>query len=211
MPRRNRVTPFGEIIATPSRGTIMGNRGRLHDADGLIRRTWQVKRWILCRLEFNGRRRTIMAPNRYTELFFLDEATGLAAGHRPCFECRRDSFHAFRKSWSIGNRETTRLLAAGIDERLHRERLSEDGGKTTFGANLDELPDGVFVMLRSEHGGPWLIWGDTMLAWSLEGYTERRARPVGESATVLTPRSTVAAIRAGYAPEVHPSALNLEA
>jgi hypothetical protein len=144
-------------------------------------------------------------------LFFLDEATGLAAGHRPCFECRRDSFHAFRESWSIGNREAKRLSAAEIDERLHRERLSEDGGKKTFRANLDELPDGVFVMLRSEHGGPWLIWGDMLMAWSLEGYTRRLSRPAGESATVLTPRSTVAAIRAGYAPGVHPSALDREA
>ena len=89
MPRMNRVTPFGEIVAVPERGTMMGNRGILHDADGRIRRPWNVKRWLLCVLEFKGRHRTIMAPNRYTELFFLDEATGLAAGHRPCFECRR--------------------------------------------------------------------------------------------------------------------------
>src|SRR5262245_2769345 len=99
MPRQNRVTPFGEIIATPERGTFMGNRGVLDDETGKIRRTWQVRRWLLCVLEFRGRHRTVMTPGHYTELFFLDEATGLAAGHRPCFECRRDRFRAFQEAW----------------------------------------------------------------------------------------------------------------
>src|SRR3954452_20407662 len=103
MPRQNRVTPSGEIVAVPERGTVMGNRGRLHDERGCIRRPWQVKRWLLCRLEFNGRHRVVMAPDRYTELFFLDEATGLAAGHRPCFECRRQSYNAFADAWAKGN------------------------------------------------------------------------------------------------------------
>src|SRR5579883_3295915 len=115
MPRRNRVTPSGEIIATPERGTMMGNRGILHDPEGCIRRPWQVKRWLLCVLEFRGRHRTVMAPNRYTELFFLDEATGLAAGHRPCFECRRGRFLAFRDAWAAGNsaRPHAKPIAAG--------------------------------------------------------------------------------------------------
>src|SRR4051812_39005821 len=102
MARQNRVTPFGEIVAVTDRGTLMGNRGVLHDASGRIRRPWQVKRWILCHLEFRGRRRVVMAPGRYTELFFVDEATGLAAGHRPCFECRRSSFHSFADAWTSG-------------------------------------------------------------------------------------------------------------
>src|SRR5258707_8213031 len=110
MPRQNRVAPSGEIIATPERGTCMGNRGMLHDEVGRIRRPWQVRRWLLCRLEFNGRRRVVMAPRRYTELFFLDEATGLAAGHRPCFECRRSSFLTLRDAWAAG---TPGLIRAG--------------------------------------------------------------------------------------------------
>src|SRR3954451_12489199 len=103
MPRQNRVTPFGEIVAVPERGTMMGNRGRLHDGEGQILRPWQVKRWLICLLEFNGRHRVVMAPDRYTELFFLDEATALAAGHRPCFECRRKSFEQFAAAWAVGN------------------------------------------------------------------------------------------------------------
>src|SRR4051794_26424644 len=99
MPRQNRVTPSGDIITTPERGTLMGNRGVLHDADARIVRRWQGKRWIACVLEFKGRWRPVMAPGRYTELFFLDEATALAAGHRPCAECRRRRFDEFRDTW----------------------------------------------------------------------------------------------------------------
>ena len=99
MPRQNRVTPFGDIIATPHRGTFMGNRGVLHDAGGRIKRAWQLKRWIVCVLVFKGRKRQVMTPGHYTELFFLDEATTLAAGHRPCAECRRDRFLAFGRAW----------------------------------------------------------------------------------------------------------------
>jgi hypothetical protein len=209
MPRRNRVTPFGEIVATPERGTIMGNRGILHDASGRIRRPWQVKRWLLCVLEFKGRHRTVMAPNRYTELFFLDEATGLAAGHRPCAECRRDRFLAFRDAWSAGNRpmsEPEPIPATMIDVRLHAERTARDRSKRIFTADIDELPDGVFVAIGGPEGGACLIWENNLLAWSPGGYLGRRPRPGGGSVSVLTPGSTVAAIRAGYAPVVHPSA-----
>src|SRR5262245_61405643 len=118
MPRQNRVTPFGEVVAVPERGTFMGNRGVLHDEGGRIRRAWLVKRWILCVLEFKGRHRAIMAPDRYTELFFLDEATGLAAGHRPCAECRRSRFLAFRDAWAAGvgeGRDPGAIRAATID------------------------------------------------------------------------------------------------
>jgi hypothetical protein len=209
MPRRNRVTPFGEILATPERGTMMGNRGFLHDAEGHIRRPWQVKRWLLCVLEFQGRHRTVMAPNRYTELFFLDEATGLAAGHRPCFECRRSRFLAFRDAWSVGNRQimgSQPIRAAMIDERLHTERVGPDRSRRSFTANIDELPDGVFVTLGGPDEGACLIGGDDLLDWSPGGYTRRRPRPRGDLVSVLTPGSTVAAIRSGYMPEVHPSA-----
>jgi hypothetical protein len=209
MPRTNRVTPYGEIVAVPQRGTMMGNRGILHDAEGHIRRPWQVKRWLLCVLEFQRRHRTVMSPNRYTELFFLDEATGLAAGHRPCAECRRSRFLAFRDAWAAGNRrllDSEPIRAAAIDDRLHAERTLPDRSKRIFTANIEELPDGVFVQLGGPDGGACLIWGGNLLAWSPGGYTGRRPRPRGEVVTVLTPRSTVAAIRAGYVPEVHPSA-----
>ena len=165
MPRQNRVTPFGEIVAVPERGTMMGNRGRLHDEDGRIRRPWQVKRWLICLLEFNGRHRQVMAPDRYTELFFLDEATALAAGHRPCFECRRKSYNAFVDAWAVGN---------GIDvtEQDGPRRARSTSGCMRRGSapaarsgpswrSIDELPDGVFVTLEQDErsafpavGGP---------------------------------------------------------
>jgi len=198
MPRQNRVTPSGEIIAVPERGTFFGNRGVLHDDEGNIRRAWQVKRWLLCLLVFKGRKRQIMRPGHYTELFFLDEATGLAAGHRPCAECRRERYRAFQNAWPVGC-----LTATALDEQLHAERLNADGSKRCFDANLDDLPDGVFVILRER---AWLLWKDRLLAWSPGGYRDRLSRPKRKQVAVLTPRSTVEAIWSGYVPEVHASA-----
>lgn len=210
MPRQNRGTPLGQIVAVPERGTMMGNRGVLHDHRGRIRRPWQGKRWLICRLEFRGRRRNVMAPSRYTELFFLDEATALAAGHRPCSECRRARFHAFRGAWATGNGSSVppgSIRAGAIDERLHEERIGPGRSKRTFTAGLDELPDGVFVMFPDGDGEPHLVLGEALLTWTPAGYTGRRDLRDVDEVTVLTPRSTVAAIRAGYGPEVHPSAL----
>ena len=202
MPRQNRVTPFGEIVAVPERGTMMGNRGRLHDLQGRIRRTWQVKRWLVCLLEFHGRQRTVMGPNSYTELFFLDEATGLAAGHRPCFECRRKAFEAFAVAFASGNRIA--LPTAGmIDERLHAERIGAKNLKKTFRRRADDLPEGTFVVVD---GAAHLIWRGRLLRWSPGGYIASRRFSKLDQVTVLTPRSTVRAIRAGYRPSVHSSA-----
>jgi hypothetical protein len=209
MPRQNRVTPFGEIIATPERGTFMGNRGRLHDEQGRIRRAWQVKRWLLCVLEFRGRKRVIMAPDRYTELFFLDEATGLAAGHRPCAECRHKRFVDFRDAFVAGNPSAVgprQAMADAIDAHLHADRLCPDLSKRTYRASLAELPDGVLVVRKGAGESVCLLWKDHLLAWTLDGYKRLRDRPRTEEVEVLTPRSTVAAIRAGYVPEVHPTA-----
>lgn len=209
MPRRNRVTPSGEIVAIPERGTMMGNRGVLHDADGRILRAWKLKHWLICVLEFRGRHRTVMTPNRYTELFFLDEATGLAAGHRPCAECRRGRFVAFRDTWTAGNHRNAgpKPIKVGvIDDRLHAERVGPDRSKRTYSANLDDLPDGVLVTFDGRDCDTYLIWGDELLAWSPGGYRERRPKPRGEVVTVFTPGSTVSAIRAGYVPQIHPSA-----
>ena len=209
MPRQNRVTPFGEIIAIPERGTMMGNRGVLHDAAGTIRRAWKVKRWILCLTEFKGRQRMVMSANRWTELFFLDEATGLAAGHRPCAECRRQRFLDFRSAWAKGKPDLAENIpptAGEMDERLHEERVDSSRSQVRFAASIDDLPDGVFVTLPSNADKlAFLLWRGKLLAWSPGGYRERHHRPRGVRVNVLTPASTVAAIRNGYTPAVHPS------
>jgi hypothetical protein len=187
----------------------MGNRGVLHDPEGHIRRPWQVKRWLVCVLEFRGRKRTVMAPNRYTELFFLDEATALAAGHRPCAECRHARFLAFCNAERVahpGPWGSQRPTADAIDSQLHTERIAPDRSKQTFAANLDELPDGVFVVVEAWGEQAYLVCGDRLVAWSTAGYRETRPRPQTEMVRVLTPPSTVEAIKAGYVPEVHASA-----
>ena len=147
MPFQNRVTPFGEIVAVPERGTMMGNRGILHDGHQRIRRPWAGKPWICCVLEFQGRRDPVMAPGRYTRLFFLDEPTALAAGHRPCAFCRRGAYNAFRSAWAAGSdpawpRSVPR--AVDMDTALHHQRLGPGGAKRLHRAHLDRLPDGVF-------------------------------------------------------------------
>jgi hypothetical protein len=183
MPFQNRVTPLGELIATPERGLVYGNRGRLHDEHGVIRRQWQVKRWISCRLEFRGRYRPggAMAPNRYTGLFFLDEATALAAGHRPCAECRNADYRSFLAL-------TAASSAGELDELLHAERgrLHE--------SELDELPDGALLLLDGE---PWLVLGSELLRWTPGGYSERRPRFSGRVDGV-TPPTSVQVLAAGW-------------
>ena len=192
MTLQNRVTPLGELVATPERGLVYGNRGCLHDADRRIRRPWAVKRWISCRLEFRGRYRGVMPPGRYTGLFFLDEATAFAAGHRPCYECRREDYDRYMEL--VGERR-----ADAVDERLHAERL---GPRTA--ASVDDLPDGAFVLVED---APWLVLGDALLRWTPGGYAERRERP--GRAEVVTPATSLVALRAGWegvVPFLHPSA-----
>ena len=208
MPLQNRVTPLGALIATPERGTLMGNRGVLHDHDRRIRRDWVLKRWIFCVLEFKGRSRKVMTPGRYTELFFLDEATSLAAGHRPCAECKRTRYNEYRDAWAKGNPQALtsgRFSAELIDDWLHADRLDPSRSKRFFTAELDTLPDGVFVTLETAPDQALVIHGDSLLAWSAGGYRKRLNRKTRQVVSVLTPRSTVAAIQAGFAPEIHPS------
>src|SRR5271157_663433 len=165
MPRQNRVTPFGELIATESRGTLMGNRGCLHDNQQHIRRAFACKRWIACVLEFRGRHRAIMTPGRYTELFFLDEATALAAGHRPCAECRLERFLAFCNAWKAAHPGDGRLrwpTAPEIDDRLHAERVASNRSERTFTSALEELPDGVFVTATCWGEQAYLVWGECL-------------------------------------------------
>jgi hypothetical protein len=163
-------------------------------------------------LAFRGRQRKVMTPGRYTELFFLDEATGLAAGHRPCAECRRERFNAFRMAWRSAHSASSGsplITADEIDRRLHAERVGPDRSKWVFEASLGEMPNGVFVRHTDWGEDAYLVWNDGLLAWSAGGYTGRVERPMKAEVLVLTPESTMAVIRAGYNPEIHPSAVAL--
>jgi hypothetical protein len=196
---QNRVTPFGEIVALPGRGLMMGNRGVLHDDARRIVRPFAVRRWIACRLEFRGRRRAVMQPRRYTELFFLDEATALAAGHRPCAECRREEYERFRSLWEAHCGAPAG--ADAMDVHLHAERL--DGKrKRTYQAGLRNLPEGTYV---SMDGAAWLLWNGKLNLWSDAGYVNRRPPPENGEVAVLTPQTIVEILRAGYRPGVHPT------
>lgn len=201
-PLRNRVTPAGDLIATEHRGTMYGNRGVLHNDDLVLVRRHQVRRWLVCVLEFRGRRRQIMQPRRYTELFFLDEAVALAAGHRPCAECRHADYQSFAAAWTAALGLRARPTADEIDLVLHGQRGLVNGARVTYPALLRDLPDGVFIV---RDGEPWLLHNHGLHRWTPAGYTEERDLFDGPAA-VLTPRSTVAAIRTGYRPAVHPSA-----
>ena len=205
MPLQNRVTPAGEIVAAEARGLFMGNRGILHDADKRLGRSrWKHKVWIVCVTTFRGRHRVVMAPRRYTELFFLDEAVAIAAGHRPCFECRRRDFHAWQEAWRRGNGAGAAPRAREMDAVLHRERI-EPGTRSQrrWRTPLGSLPDGVFVLWQER---PCLVAGDRLLPWSHAGYGDPWARPASETVTVLTPPSSVGALRGGYRPVLHGSA-----
>ena len=207
MPLQNRVTPGGEIIADPARGTLMGNRGILHDANGRLGAVrWRHPHWICCRLAFKDRRRPVMAPGRYTELFFLDEATALAAGHRPCYECRRADFLRFQAGWKHAFPDTD-ASAPVIDRALHRARVEpRTRRQIRFTAPLDGLPDGTFVILPDDPSPPLLVLGAQVFPWHPSGYAPPRPRLAAIKVLVLTPRPTVAVLRAGYTAAVHPSA-----
>ena len=205
MPLQNRVLPDGEIVALAARGTFMGNRGgAIHNDRREIVRPYASRRWIACVLEFKGRRRVVMSPGRYTELFFLDEATALAAGHRPCAECRRARFREFRQARRCAAqiRPEEFLYADEMDEELHRARIDRQRRKVTCQAALHELPDGCFVEIG---GAKYLVWGNALALWSPEGYTEKHPRPEELTVAVLTPEPIVRCLRHGYRPEVHQS------
>jgi hypothetical protein len=200
MPLQNRVDPFGELLAGPARGLLMGNRGgRLHDDNRTLgTRRWMSRQWICCKLEFNDRHRKVWG-NSYSELFFLDEVTALAAGHRPCFECRRRDAEKFAALFS-GKR--TRATAAAMDRVLHTERL--DGkAKRLHRAEIDTLPDGAMIAAGAD---AFALWGTRLLRWRPSGYAESQRRPRGTDVDVLTSPSIVAVLAAGYRPLWHPSA-----
>ncbi len=205
MPRQNRVSPLSELVTAPERGLVYGNRGCLHDARGQIRRPYATKRWIACQLRFRGRRRTsLMAAGRYTELFFLDEATALAAGHRPCAECRRPDYNQLCALWS--KLHPDQVGADAIDAQLHSERMAlGTSTRRLHDARFAELPDGAFVL---QADGPCVVLGQRLLPWSPGGYLASRRRPTAGRATLITPPSLVELLRTDRTPLVallHPS------
>jgi hypothetical protein len=199
---QNRVDPEGNIIITPARGAWMGNRGQLHDHYQHLQRNFKLKAWLICLLQFKGRKRPVMAPNRYTELFFLDEATAFAAGHRPCFECRREAYNHFKSCWLAGNpayRFDDSTSIRSIDDILHSQRIDNAEKKITYQEHIKNLPDGTFIRLL---GKPHLIANNLLHQWSPSGYGEAIALPKTGKVTVLTPKSSVNAFRAGYQPQM---------
>ncbi|MCC6649441.1 MAG: hypothetical protein IT374_28210 [Polyangiaceae bacterium] len=188
-----------------ARGALMGNRGILHDAERRVTKPWAHNHWVACVLSFQGRRQTLFAPGRYSQLFFLDEATSLAAGHRPCAHCQRDRHVAFRTAWQRANadRYTVRTID-DLDRALHAERAVRGGGKRTFEVRREELPDGAMF---EQSGSAYLAWRGASLAWSFEGYSRTGSDATPRSVvTVLTPPSIVRVLREGFVPDVHRTA-----
>jgi hypothetical protein len=208
MPLQNRVLPTGEIVAHPARGLIMGNRGCIHRPDRTLGVTrWRTKMWISCVLDWRGRRRDVMPPGRWTALFFLDEATALAAGHRPCGYCRRADYQAFGECWRVAKGLPERLRSFEMDAVMHAERVeSRTRRKVTRPARLGALPDGAMVRHDDEIA---LVTGGRLLPWSFEGYGEPLDAEPDATVELLTPPAIVAVLAAGYRPVIHPSAPGL--
>jgi hypothetical protein len=198
---QNRVDPFGKIIKTPERGSWLGNRGVLHNPKQEIVRSYKLKAWITCVLEFRGRHREVMQPDRWTELFFLDEATAFSAGHRPCFQCRYIDHQRFKDMWLKGNLSygfNSKTPVAKIDEIIQKERIADDKTKVTYEENAKALPEGTFVSYNHQ---PYLVRNDQMRLWSPAGYENPIPFP-DTKMLVLTPRSIVNMFSAGYVPQM---------
>ena len=201
MPLQNRITPFGDIVAIAQRGTFTGNRGIIHDpaTRTLLGRRWATAAWLVCLLDYKGQRREVMRRRSWTELFFLDEAVALAAGHRPCFYCRRADAEAFRAAWAMGRGEPP-PPAPAIDAVLHAERL--DRGRKRIHpmpGHAGELPDGAMI---AADGAAYTVVRGRAFRWTERGYAA--AQEIPHAAGLLTPPSTLAALRAGYRPALHP-------
>ena len=198
---QNRVDPFGQIIRTPARGHWLGNRGLLHNQHQELVRPWKLKAWITCLLSFKGKKRVVMSPGLWTELFFFDEATAFAAGHRPCFECRRADAFRFKRAWLAGNPAygfDEKTLIREIDDILHHQRMAHDGSKVRFEAEFSALPNGTLIEMD---GKAWLVYDGLVYPWSPGGYGAGVPGPAG-MVMVLTPASVVNAFRSGYVPQV---------
>ncbi len=210
MPLQNRVNPFSTLISTPERGAWTGNRGVIHNERKEIIKNHAVKYWITCVLKYKNAQRSVMTPNRWTELFFLDEATAFAAGHRPCGFCRHADFKRFKELWLKVNGEqydlTNKTKMDIIDAIIHEERLDKNGVQKTFKSTLNALPDGTFIKL-TDMNKAYLWYQQNLYEWSFNGYKKVSPFDENQEVTVLTPLSYVAVFKAGYVPEVHFSAL----
>jgi hypothetical protein len=206
MPLQNRVNPFSVLTATPERGGWTGNRGVIHNAHKQIVKNHAVKYWITCVLAYKDYQRVVMSPNRWTELFFLDEATAFAAGHRPCGFCRYADFKRFKNLWLTANGkrygliDTTKMDA--IDAFIHTERLDAQGHQKTFQAALATLPDGTFITFEDTTKA-YLWYQQNLYEWSFSGYTKVTSYEKNQDVTVLTPFSYVEVFKLGYVPQVH--------
>ncbi|HEU0196146.1 MAG TPA: hypothetical protein VFQ88_02890 [Nevskiaceae bacterium] len=207
MPLQNRVSPFGALEAVAARGAWLGNRGILHNDQQRIVAQWRSKAWITCELRFRDVHRQVFSPHTWSELFFLDEATAFAAGHRPCAYCRRPRYREFKRSWCAANRElldSAEPRATQIDALLQAERVTRDGHKRVWTTGYGELPSGAFIALG---GNACLMWDRKLLPWSHWGYGASLAAPPADAQVdVLTPRSIVALFATGFRPQVHASA-----
>lgn len=209
MPLQNRISPFSTLTATPERGAWTGNRGVIHNANKEIVRNHSVKYWITCVLEYKNFQRKVMSPNRWTELFFLDEATSFAAGHRPCGFCRNMDFKRFKKLWLLANAKRYGLEGNVkmdiIDNFIHQERLNEKGIQKTFQAALSTLPDGTFITFIDSVKA-YLWYKQNLYKWSFSGYTKVLEFEQHQPVNVLTPFSYVETFKLGYLPQIHFSA-----
>jgi hypothetical protein len=207
MPLQNRVDPWGQLQAVNTRGALLGNRGIIHNEKKKVVTQWRSKAWITCQIQFKGREIPVFAPDSYSQLFFVDEATAFAAGHRPCAQCRWDRFSEFKAAWVQANREmfdNENPAVAEIDKVLHSERVHEDKRKRTFAAQLGTLPQGTFVEVGRK---ACLFWRGKLFEWSFEGYSRSDlSSSPSLSVAVLTPASIVHMFSSGFTPQVHVSA-----
>jgi hypothetical protein len=194
MALQNRVNPYGEICFSEFRGNLIGNRGCLHNKQQQIIRPYQLKRWIICVLSFKQRKRSLMSRGLYTELFFWDEASALASGHRPCAECQRERNQEFKKIWQDANSEPNVGLTE-IDNFLHKERLNAN--KQYF--PISELPSGIFV---EYHEKPFLVYENKLFEWTFNGYLSAIDLPQNMIFKALTPASIIKTIQYGFRPNV---------
>ena len=207
MPYQNRVDPWGALHAVARRGTLLGNRGIIHDANQNIVATHILQAWITCALAYKGKRRQIMSPRTWTELFFLDEVTAFSAGHRPCAYCRRPRYNAFKTAWLQANRhllEGQPERINRIDRIIHRERIKR-AKKVTYTAPLQSLPAGTMIELQSH---AHVVWDGGLYQWSFSGYQFALAIQSNDAVTVLTPKSYVDTFRQGFTPQVHASVMS---
>ena len=206
MPLQNRVTPFGAIEANSARGDFMGNRGILQGkTKELGRRRWAHNNWIICVTKFNGRHREVMKPQHYTELFFLDEAVAIAAGHRPCCECRRRDYHTWKDAWQHAFGLAEPSLVKPMDKALHQNRIDlSTRGQRRWWSAINDLPDGSFIVIG---GAAHLVLGDRLLPWKHDSYGPPIKRATDTVVQVLTPSLSVATLKEGFSPRLHKTAL----